>query len=325
MSLGQIRDAAIRSRFPSRQALDQWLGRAVGRHSRYLDLALQHTHRALALCPLLGEAYLNLGDLCFLENGDRSTQKAYLAQALLVRPFDGTVLFHAGKEAWLAGDYERWLDYWRRAFRSGGFYQRKMIDWLVGRTYPGNIQQEIQFFLDVFQPDLAALAHLDYRYREIAWGEETVALRRAYADALEAEAQSSDDERAAELWLKAARLHTEMADHGRAIAAAQRAKRYEPNNFHAHWVLAHAFMEEQQYAKAEAEISWCLRREPDDRRLNAMRRQVVKRRIDGAIRTAALPARAPHESVQVDFSGARGSLPASDSARAGNPPMAPER
>ena len=63
MSLGQIRDAAVESHFSSRQALDEWLARAVGEHVKYLDAALQHTHRALALCPLLGEGYLYLGEL----------------------------------------------------------------------------------------------------------------------------------------------------------------------------------------------------------------------------------------------------------------------
>ena len=47
-----------------------------------------------------------LGELCFLEGSRNSDKAVYVDQALWVRPFDGSVLFHAGREAWLAGDEE---------------------------------------------------------------------------------------------------------------------------------------------------------------------------------------------------------------------------
>ncbi len=66
MSLTNIRDAVLQSRFPSRSAMLEWLGRAVGQHADYLEQALQHTRRAVELCPLLGRGYVYLAELCFL-------------------------------------------------------------------------------------------------------------------------------------------------------------------------------------------------------------------------------------------------------------------
>ena len=44
MEIGQIRDAAIASQFPSREALSEWLGRAIGEHQRLLYRALWHAN-----------------------------------------------------------------------------------------------------------------------------------------------------------------------------------------------------------------------------------------------------------------------------------------
>ena len=114
------------------------------------------------------------------------------------------MLFHVGREAWLAGDYDKCLDYWQRAFHCGEFYQRQMIDWLAGNMQPEHLDAEIQFFLEVFQPGLPALAYLDERYRQIAPPEQTVALRRAYVEALEPKRQTLKARRPPELWLTAA-------------------------------------------------------------------------------------------------------------------------
>ena len=62
MDLAQIRDAAIASRFESRAALDEWLDRAFGPRRKHLGAALWHAHRAAALCPVQGEAYLYLAE-----------------------------------------------------------------------------------------------------------------------------------------------------------------------------------------------------------------------------------------------------------------------
>ncbi len=74
MSMANIRDAAIQSHFPSREALTAWLSRAVGTHWVHLERALYHTRQALRLCPLEGRGYVYLADLSFLCGADANGQ-----------------------------------------------------------------------------------------------------------------------------------------------------------------------------------------------------------------------------------------------------------
>jgi tetratricopeptide (TPR) repeat protein len=284
--LNQIRDAAIQSQFSSREALDSWLSRAVGEHYKCLDVALDHTRQALALCPLLGEGYLYLGELSFLEGTQTSAQSDYLRQAIAVRPFHGTVLFHAGKESWLAGNYEEWLSFWQRSFRCGRVYQRQMIDWLAGRTHPDNLDDEIQFFLQAFDPDLYVLRYLCRRYGEIALPEQTVALRLAYGEALEAEAENVQGKEAATRWLEAAAIYSEMGGNERSLLCAQNAFDCDPNSFYARRKLAGCLVENGRSAEAETHLRWCLKRKPDNKTLKNMLMAVVKGQDKQRIRTA---------------------------------------
>jgi tetratricopeptide (TPR) repeat protein len=285
MSLNQIRDAAISSRFSSRAALDQWLARAVGDHYTYLDRALDHTRRVLALCPLHGEGYLYLGELCFLEGVQLPAKRAYVAQALKVRPFDGAVLFHAGKEAWLEGDYEAWLRYWQRSFQCGLIYQRQVIDWLVGRTGQEELGEEIRFFLEAFNPDLPALRYLHRRYRDIAQPQQMLALRQAYADALQAEAEEAGSAEAADLWIESMAVSVEADDPDGALRCGREALALATNNFQVRRTLARCLAEQGQFAEAREHLNWCLKRKPGSASLERMLREVIKRQIEQDVRT----------------------------------------
>jgi len=287
MSLGQIGDAVVQSEFPSRRALDEWLSRAVGDHAAYLDLAMQHTRKGLALSPLLGEGYLYLGDLCFLEGVGAPAKAAYLDQAMKVRPFDGTVLFHAGTVAWLNGDPEQWLLCWQRSFHSGPMYQRQMIEQYAGHAQPEYLQEEIRFFLEVFQPDLVALRYLDHRYRELAAPDQLVELRRAYAGAAEAEAGKLKGKEAAGLWLEAMKIYGQVEDDARRLLCARNAIDCEPNRYYARYQLALCLIDQGQFAEAEEHLIWCRQRRPGNPTLENQLREVVKQRHDRDTRTAA--------------------------------------
>ena len=113
---------------------------------------------ALNLGPTQGLGYVYLARLCVLDGPDAaSAKKAYINQALTVRPYNGSVLFEAGKEASLAADMPQAIDYWRRSFRNSPAHRAQLIDMLATRV-------PIEFFLDGFQPDLDALRTLTRRY-----------------------------------------------------------------------------------------------------------------------------------------------------------------
>jgi len=297
MALSQIRDAVLSSRsesvaaerrLDSREKLERWLSAAIGDHYRDLDAALSHTRRALALCPLLGEGYLLLGELCFLDGGRDATKSAYVAQALQVRPFDGTVLLHAGSEAVLGGDLDRGMAFWRDAFQRGTVYQEQIIDWLVGRVQPWDLHQEITFFLETFEPDLQGLKLLEQRYRRVAGPEQLAPLRRAYVEAVVAKADGGDGPDGAELWLEAMRLYQQLGDPARRLECGRNALRCDPNAFRVHQSLTHCLADVEQFAEAKEHLEWCLRRDPTDRGLlkrkeEMVRKEILARRRAGAV------------------------------------------
>jgi tetratricopeptide (TPR) repeat protein len=287
MPLPMIREAAIHAHFPSREALDAWLARSVGEHCKYLDLALRHTRRGLALCPLEGVGYLYLAELCFLEGRDPATAKpAYVAQALKVRPFDGTILMAAGNEAVLAGDIEQAVDYWRRSYRCGRIHQRQLLARLAGRARPEHLQDEIAFFLNTFEPDLTMLRRMDQIYGRIAQSEQLVELRRRHAEAAAAEAKRLKGESAGVVWLEARLQYVKLGDHARAVQCLRNALARDPNSYKVRYRLAIGLADQRQYAEAEKHLQWCLARRPGDPQLQGKLREIMRRRLERPVLTA---------------------------------------
>ena len=168
--MADIRDAAIKSQFASREALVDWLSRAVGKHWVHLEQALYHTRKALTLCPLQGRGYVYLAELSFLAGADDAGTRTCIEQALRVRPFDGAVLVAAANEALRAGDAEQWLDYSKRAFRRGRRQQQQLIGGLVASTPTESLPAMIEFVLRDLQPDLEGSAFSARRLRETVPG-----------------------------------------------------------------------------------------------------------------------------------------------------------
>jgi O-antigen ligase/tetratricopeptide (TPR) repeat protein len=279
MPLSEVSDAATRSGFASRKELDQWLARAVGEHAKYLDLALQHARQGLMLCPLEGEGYLYLGELSFLEGGTPSLKPACLAQAIKVRPYDGTVLFYAGQKAAMAGDIEGALRCWKQSFDCGRPYQRNLLDDLIGRTHPDHLEAEIQMLTESFQPDLPALRWMYRRYKAIAKAEQLAVLNLTLAQKAEAEAAVAEKEAAGQLWLEAMSHYAELGDATRQLQCGRKALELNANDYWAHYGVGGCLADLQQYPEAEEHLRWCLQRKPDNRRLEQKLQEVVQRRV----------------------------------------------
>lgn len=281
MGVEEIRDAALASRFTSRAELDAWLHRAIGPRRDDLDRAAYHARRGVMLCPLLGEGYLYLAELCFLE-GPRAAAKAdYVHQALEVRPREGEVLFEAGRQALLAGEFTAGIEYWRRALHQDDRYQRQVIDLLIGRV-------PLMFFVEQFEPDLAALACMHRRARSLPPGGDYTLFLAHYAAAAEAAATAERDERAAERWMEAYRVYLELDDRARALEAVCRAAEVHPEHFVIRYALGIELLHHGQFAAAEEHFRWCLLQKPSDLMAQKGLRSAVRGRVDEATaRTAA--------------------------------------
>jgi O-antigen ligase/tetratricopeptide (TPR) repeat protein len=295
MSLGNVRDAALRSRFPSREALDGWLDRAVGEHARYLDFALRHAYRAVSLCPLQGRGYLYLAELCFLGNAGEEWKSACIEQGLRVRPYDGDVLHTAAAEAFLAGRYDRWLELARRSFQCGRHYQQRLIEDLVGRTPQEALEEMIQAIVQTFQPDMVALRILSANARASGRPEQLVWLQRHCAERAEADARSSCGDTAARLWNEARQNYAAIGDAIRAEQCAQRAAASDPQNFEARYGLGLTLLAQRRPAEAEPHLRWCVRRRPNESGIEAKWKEALKGRLDGQPETTARRGDARHK------------------------------
>ena len=264
MPLAQVRDAAIASQFPDREALDRWLSAAVGENRNYLDCVLDHTRRGLRSCPLQGDGYLHLAEAGFLQGADASAKATAVRQALLVRPHTDSVLFAAGKEAALAADTPRALALWKKAFHQGPTYRRQIIELLAAQVPPA-------FFVQTFEPDVDGLALLYAHFIERGQTEHVDYVTPVYLEALESSAKSATPEKAAHCWLLARGVHSRAKRYGQALACSRRAATLDPNNFIVRRALAYSLLQQKQYGEAIEHFQWCVHRSPTD---TALRRQL---------------------------------------------------
>ncbi|MCH7751182.1 MAG: O-antigen ligase family protein [Planctomycetes bacterium] len=275
MSITQIRDAAMASQFSSSTELREWLVRAFGHDSDLLYLAFHHAHCALRNCPLQGEAYLYLANLCFLEGKGSQTVDAYVAQALRVNPYDGDVLFAAGLHEFLSGRLDKALQLWRRTFEDSGNHQFQIVNLFAGKI-PSSV------FLKEFQPDWRTLQHIWARYRTIGDHEQLETIAR-YAQAVtEREVVDVPASRACRLWRMLASMQRELGHHEAAIVSLEEGLRIDSNDFHVRYVLGIALMEQGNSQAAEQHFRWCIARQPNHAGVNRGLLEATKIRVGRA-------------------------------------------
>ena len=279
MDVGQIRDAAIASQFPSKQALDDWLMRAIGDHRHFLYRALWHAHQAAVRCPLQGEAYLFLGELVFLEGADHETKSNLIQQALRVRPYDGKVLLMAGKEAAIAGDVQAAIEYWRQSFHQSLDGKRGLIQ-LLSQRIPAEIT------IDILEPDATDIAIFCQTYRRLGEPEQTKFVCDHFHQLmLQA---GTDNARLAPLWTTLSETYTGIDRVNEAVWCAEQALKCDPNRFDTHLLLGSVFVKSSAFTMAERHLRWCVSRRPEHHKSQQLLREAVK----GKIAKRKLPANA---------------------------------
>jgi O-antigen ligase/tetratricopeptide (TPR) repeat protein len=274
MPLSQIRDAAVQSHFANRQALDEWLARAVGEGRRDLERAAWHVRRSLQFCPLQGEAYVYLGELSFLDGAPAAAKSRCIEQALTVRPHSGEVLLAAGSDAALSGDLDKTVGYWRAALTKDRVVQIAMSDLLVRSRIP------VPFVVAQFQPRLPVARLLLARYMADGVSDaELTPLLEYYAQLGRAEATARSDEGVVELWHNLADIYRRLHEPQQVLHCLQRAAEANPSDFNSRYALAELLLGRRQFADAEEQLRWCIRRQPENQQVEKMMAQAVRGRI----------------------------------------------
>lgn len=297
MTLAQIRDAALSAGFESQAAMDEWLGRALGDNRKYLDAALRHSRRAVELCPLEGAAYVYLADLAFLSPGAKgdpegarfssptalpgielpaSLRNRCIEQALAVRPYEASVLFAAGEQAWLTGDSEKGLAYWQAAFHRNVVYQERIITILADFV-------PVSFFVKHFDPDWEALGRLKERFRETADPDEYAKLLRRFAEVSIERAREFRNSRSLLPWYlrHAQQAYDEIGEHEAAEKCLLAALKVDPNSFEARYNLGRWYFDQERYDEAAKHLAWCARRRPENYNVQSLAMSATKASLRG--------------------------------------------
>lgn len=154
----QIRDAAI-SNFHSTEEMHAWLKKAFGRNIKLLVMSDQMARRALALCPVKGEAYMILLHTNFLRDIDDSSRESLINQALLAGGHDPYVRYFVGECLLTEGRIEGALEQWQHAFHSIAEFRTEIC-----RNLSHHLA--VDFVITTFKPSISELDEVLTAYRE---------------------------------------------------------------------------------------------------------------------------------------------------------------
>jgi len=116
-SLAEARTILQAKKFQRPAEARAWLDDQYGSDLDLLKTSQASFRRSLECCPLNGQAYVRLAELCFLDAALPSNSESYCKEALLVRPHDADVHLQVGLEAWVKGDLPTASRCWENACR----------------------------------------------------------------------------------------------------------------------------------------------------------------------------------------------------------------
>ncbi len=271
MSLAQLRDAALASKFDSIESMRTWLNRAVGPNLKYLEAASKHAVKALQLCPLQGQGYVYLAELQFLNDLDPKHPQEFLKQAKLVRPFSAQVQFVVGREALIDGRLDDALESWKGAFHTSRSYQDQILDQLVGTA-------SADLILKRLEPNVEELERLEVRYREQPESEYVVVVR-AYANALKLDADQPECLHPIDRILAAAIAYARLNELTDADLCFRKAIEKDRGSYVARRGYGTFLYQQQQFGRAAEHLQWCLRINPTDDSLRRLAEDATNRSL----------------------------------------------
>lgn len=331
LSIEEIRHDVLESYNPNlenafRSSADamRWLSIAMPKRYRHLSMALRHARRALALCPLQGEGYLPLVAFSFLEGPQLESTKraAFLNQAILVRPFDGDVLYTAGtvavdkarafkeaEEALINARSRAEIDdnqfanaagelssKWKNCEAELQQSQSKAIAYWQASFKCGPVCQmrllehlvdriSIGEFQNVFQPDMEAQQRIVHYYRTLQRPDELRIVQMHLAKTAEDRAGSLQGEPAAEVWRVAAHAYGQADKPLRFVECLLNALRADPTDYKVCLALGKQLFELKRFDEAEEYLKQYLEQDPD----NPNARKLLEASIGERFRLSSRP------------------------------------
>jgi O-antigen ligase/tetratricopeptide (TPR) repeat protein len=243
MTLSQLQDAGLDGGFESRQEMHEWLERAVGPNLKYAHASRWHLKRCLELNPLQAHAYLYLSELEFLREPDANSNdeesfedfvastsqfsEDCVAQALELLPYNGQVLFAAGRGAIAEGDFETALALWKKSFHRDVSMQLQ-ITRILAEYYQADLAE---LLLAAFEPDIEQLTRITSVLAELQLQEEEQKLLRVLSEQLIARAREPGNRDRADDLLAVAAVFVKLNEPEKVTESLESAANAAPSNF----------------------------------------------------------------------------------------------
>jgi O-antigen ligase/tetratricopeptide (TPR) repeat protein len=298
VTLLELRQVAMTGGFTSRAAFTAWLQANAGDDLADLQAAYAAAKRAVMVAPCSGDAWCVLANLAFLESFDAELPRRCIAQALAVRPHDGTVLFEAARQAELDGDDARANDLRRECFAVSAEHRDLILNLL--RT-----QITATEAMALLGPDLPGLRAIDAAWSQQSSSHEMQPVRERRLSAVLAAAEEAASPRQASqrcgLLCEAASLHRTLGHNEEAAATLSAAIAANPSHYAARLARVDLALALDDPDTAKQHLDWLSLRRPDAKAVVDRMHKLKQLRV----RLASAPASPPSSDTSLPPSGAR--------------------
>ncbi len=288
----QIRDAAI-SNFNSTSEMHAWLKKAFGRNVKLLMLSDQTARRALALCPVKGEAYMILLHTNFLTDAQDKNRESLMNQALLTGGYDPYVRYFVGDCLLTEGKTDAALEQWQFVFHSSPEFRTEVCRNL-SRHLP------VEFVITTFKPTDFELDEVLTAFLETGRKEEIEKLLYVIKDVTQKALESPPDEQTTTISGESTPaknpdkyVNLLMVGHKAAyqIELYQQSEtmlnlaiKCDESSYWPHHALGILLLKLERFAEASEMFEWCHEQNPGDTNIEELvvesRRRAIQKRTN---------------------------------------------
>ena len=265
----QTRKILRQGRFSNIDDAHAWLQNRYGNDLLLLENAHGAFNRSLDSCPLVGEAYLHLAKLSFLDHPLQPEPKLYWQQAQLVRPNDPDLHLQIGLEQWLANDRAGAKASWQHAYVLLPSCQSRLLPLLAEQL----TAQEIVEFLPL---DFQGLKWLTLK--ELQMGRPEAACFAA-EKAREAVENNPAQAKNPAFWLAAHELYQQVELPIQSEACLKRALQLAPDRLGIHVLLVRWLMEQGKWRDALDHAQSARRQFPDKPNVQALVNDILAMKV----------------------------------------------
>ena len=234
----------------------------AGGASDYLRAAKFHAQSARNACPRLSRSHLLLAHVA-AASGQPEAMKHHLQRATKLAPGEARLAFESGELLWSGGDATAAAHQWGRSIRLSEGFAAQVV------AVPG--VDFVSLFDEFYRGDLGLILHLAHALQRAGQEKQALEIAELTMGRLPPAGHLTADEA-----FSASQL-TVMQGHGeRAMELLKMAVEARPDEVNWRWMLAKWLLDDGDFEAAELQLTECVRRRPDDKRLIEALNQVQK-------------------------------------------------